>query len=88
VERCRWAKRYLLMPTYRITVTNQTFRSSNEHECSSTDAARKQGIRAALAIGSDEVTNGKPFFGAEVRVENGGETVGRFVVSIGSSPLQ
>ena len=76
------------MPTYRISVTNQTFRSRNEHECSSTDAARKHGIKAALAIGSDEIINGKPFFGAEVCVELGDETLGRFVVSIGASPLQ
>jgi hypothetical protein len=82
------SKRYVLMPMYRITVVNQTFRASNEHECPSTDAAREHGIRAALAIGSDEVTKGKPFFGAEVRVENGDEILGRFLVSIGSSPLQ
>ena len=81
-------ERYILMPMYRITVVNQTFSASNHHECPSTDAARKHGVRAALAIGSDEVTNGKPFFGAEVRVEQGDETLGRFVVSIGASPLQ
>ena len=81
-------ERYILMPTYRITVVNQTFRASNQHECPSTDAARKHGIRAALAIGSDEVMNGKPFFGAEVQVEQDDEMLGRFIVSIGSSPLQ
>ena len=76
------------MPTFRISVVNQTFRASNDHELASFDEARKQGIKAALAIGADEVANGEPYFGAEVLVEDGDETLGRFVVSVGASPLQ
>lgn len=81
-------ERYIIMPTFRISVINQTFRSSNEHDLPTLDAARKHGIRAALAIGTDEVADGHPFFGAEVRVEDGEEMLGRFVVSVGASPLQ
>lgn len=76
------------MPTFRITVINQTFRACDNHDLPTVEAARKQGLKGALAIGADEVANGKQFFGAEVRVEDGGEVVDRFVVSIGSSPLQ
>ena len=76
------------MPMYRISVIDQTFRACNEHECSTHDAAREHGIKAALAIGSEEVAKGKPFFGAEVRVELHKEILGRFLVSIGASPLQ
>lgn len=76
------------MPIFRISVVNQTFRASDDHELPSVDAALKQGIKAALAIGSDEVTDGSPFFAAEIRIEDGPETLGRFVVSIGASPLQ
>lgn len=76
------------MPTFRISVINQTFRASNEHELPSFDEATRQGIKAALEIGTDEVTNGKSFFGAEVHVEEGEETRGKFVVSVGMSPIQ
>ena len=76
------------MPTFRISVVNQTFRATNDHELASFDDARMHGIRAALAIGTDEVTNGKPYFGAEVIVENGRKLLGRFVVSVGASSIQ
>lgn len=76
------------MPTYRITVINQTFRACDDHELPSFDAARVEGIKAALDIGSDEVAKGNPFFAAEVVVANGDEMLGRFVVSIGASSIQ
>ena len=76
------------MPNYRVSVINQTFRACNEHDLQTLDDAREQGIKSALEIGADEVAKGKPFFGAEVRVENGGELLGRYVVSVGFSPLQ
>jgi len=76
------------VPTYRITVTNQTFRASDDHDLPSFDAARVQGIKAALEIGSDEVAKGNPFFAAEVLVEDGDAASGRFVVSIGASSIQ
>ena len=48
----------------------------------------KQGIKAALAMGTDEVNAGKPFFGAEITIEDGAEMLSRFVVSVGASPLK
>lgn len=82
------AERWVVMPTYRLTVINQTFTATDEHELPSLDEARKRGIRAALDIGAEEVTNGNPFFGAEVRVQDGDEEPHRFMVSVGASPLQ
>ena len=76
------------MPTFRITVINAEFCASEDRDLPSLEAARKQGIKAALAMGADEVHAGKPFFGAEVCVEADGETVSRSVVSIGASLLQ
>ena len=77
------------MPTFRVTVINADFRASEDlRPAVSRCRTRKQGIKAALAMGMDEVHRGKPFFGAEVRVEDGEETVSRAVVSIGASPLQ
>lgn len=76
------------MPIFRVIVINADFRACADHDFPSIDDARRQGIKAALAMGADEVHGGKPFFGAEVRVEDGGETVSRFIVSIGASPLQ
>lgn len=81
-------ERYVCVPTYRITVINQTFRACDDHELASFDLARVQGIKAALEIGSDEVAKGNPFFAAEVLIADGDETLGRFVVSMGASSIQ
>lgn len=76
------------MPTFTINVVNETFSSSNNHEGASVDAAKAQALKAALGIGGEEIMGGKQFFAAEVKIGTANETVGRFVVSIGTSPLQ
>lgn len=80
--------RYARMPTFCITVVNETFHSSNHHEAATATEAQQRAVKAALEIGIEEVSKGKPFFGAEVKIEDGDELVGRFVVSMGASPLQ
>ena len=76
------------MPTFLVSVINHSFTASDEHEVSSTAEAGQQGLASALAIGTAEVMKGERFFGAEVRVERSGKTVGRFMVSVGATPLQ
>ena len=76
------------MPTFRIRVINTDFDNSNEINQPSADRARVEAVKSALQIGVDEVCKGTPFFGAEVRVENGSEVVERLVVAIGVSPLR
>ena len=50
-------------------------------------ASSNGGHQRRLAIGSEEVVDGKEFFGAEVKIEKGDELLRRFVVSIGASPI-
>lgn len=76
------------VPNYQIHVVNSDYEACNDSDALNFDGARKQGLRAALQIGIEEVCNGTPFFGAEVRVELDGELMERFVVSIGQSPLR
>ena len=76
------------MPTYRIHVVNSNFKTCAAAKASSLDAARKQALRAALEIGSEEVCKGASFFGAEVCVELDGDVAQRFLVSIGQTPLK
>ena len=76
------------MPTFRISVLNETFSACDEHELDTATDARAEAIKGALAIGSDEVTKGKQFFGAEVKIEHGDGLIERFVVSVGASPLE
>ena len=78
----------MVVPSFRISVVNQHFRSCNEQELPTPDAARSEAIRAALEIGATEVCIDRPFFGAEVSIESDGESVGRYVVSIGMSSLK
>lgn len=75
------------MPTFTISVIDETFASSNDHEGPSVDMASAHAIEAALQIGAAEVIGGKSFFAAEVKVETANETVRRFVVSVGAAPL-
>lgn len=76
------------MPLFRISVVNENFSASDEHELANASDARKEGLKGALAIGADEVANGKRFFGAEVKVEQDGYLVERLVVSVGASPIE
>ena len=62
------------MPSYQIQVVNSKYEACNESDASNFDGARKQALRAALQIGTEEVCNGTPFFGAEVQVERDGES--------------
>jgi len=76
------------MATYRISVVNEHFSSSNEHDFGDVTKAWQQAIRAALDIAADQVSHGNPYFGAEVRLEQGNKLIGRYVISAGASPLK
>lgn len=75
------------MPTFQISVTNDDFRSTNQHDCADAEAARKMALRGVLDIGVEQVIGGKEFFAAEISIEHERQSVGRFMISIGSSPL-
>lgn len=76
------------MPLFRISVINATFHASDEHDLVDLDTAKSEAIRGALQVGTAEVMEGKPFFGAEVCVEHNGAKVSRYIVSVGVSPLR
>jgi hypothetical protein len=76
------------MPTYSIHIVNSDFISTNSYEASSAKAARSEALKGALEIGSEEIRQGKSFFGAEIRIEDGGEVVERMMVAVGASALQ
>ena len=76
------------MQRFKISVVNETYATSEDHEAPSLETARSRGLQAALQIGVDEVLRGKNFFAAEVKVEAGDELVTRLVVSVGASPIQ
>ena len=76
------------MPTYRISIINEHFSQSAEQEASDVVEAWQKAIRGAIDIASDQVSHGNPFFGAEVTLEEGNKQVGRYVVSVGATPLK
>lgn len=76
------------METFRIHIVNQHFSDSEEVALPDIEAARKQGLKGALQIGAEEISNGSSFFGAEIRLESDGKVHERFMVAIGSSGLQ
>jgi len=76
------------MPAYRVTIVNEHFSQDGEHEAADVRAAWQKAIRAAIEIAADQVSHGDPFFGAEVRLEEGNKQIGRYVISVGASPLK
>lgn len=76
------------MPKFQITVHNEDFTSSDELDCQSNEDALKEGIKSAISIASDQVSAGKPFFGAVITLEEGKKELLRYVVSVGASRLK
>ena len=76
------------VPMFRVCVVNRNFQACNDIDAADLEGARTEGVRAALAIGADEICAGIPFFGAEIRVDLDGEVKDRTVIAMGSSPLQ
>ena len=76
------------MATYHVTIVNEHYSSSNEHECDNVPNAWKQAIKGALEIASEEVSHGNPLFAAEVVLDEGQNRIGRYVISVGASPLK
>ncbi len=75
------------MPDFRMHIVNEDFEASDKFEAADLDAARLAALKSALDIGLDEVIKGKKLFAAEVRVEGDGQTLKRFIATVGASPL-
>jgi hypothetical protein len=76
------------MPTYRISIVNEHFSSSEEQESQDVVHAWQTAIGSAIAIAAEQVSHGNPFFGAEVTLDEGNKRVGRYVVAVGATPLK
>ena len=76
------------MPTFRITIVNEHFSQDAEQEAPDVIKAWQKALQSAITIAGDQVSHGNPFFGAEVTLEEGNKRVGRYVVSVGATPLK
>ena len=76
------------MPIYRVHIRNRDFQSTADGDHTDDKQAMREALRGVLAIGSEEVANGKAFFGAELSLALDGEIVERWMIAIGSSSLQ
>lgn len=75
------------MGIFNISIVNKTFESHNERDCPNVADARAEAIRGALEIGTGEVDDSNPLFGAEISIGQGGKRLERFVLTIAVSPL-
>ena len=50
--------------------------------------AWQKAIGSAVTIAADQVSHGNPFFGAEVTLDEGNKRIGRYLVSVGATPLK
>jgi hypothetical protein len=76
------------MPTYTVTIVNGHFAQTGEQEARDNVEVWKAAISSAITIAADQVSHGNPFFGAEVTVAQGKEQIGRYLVSVGATPLK
>ena len=76
------------MPSYTVTIVNEHFSQTGEQESPDNISAWKTAISSAITIAADQVSHGNPFFGAEVTVAQGKEQIGRYLVSVGATPLK
>ena len=76
------------MPIYRTRIVNRDFSVCNDEEHPDRQTALAKGVKGALEIGSEEVCKGQAFFGAEVTIEEDGETVERRMIAVGATPLR
>jgi hypothetical protein len=76
------------MPTYRVTIVNEHFSQEGDQEAADVVEAWTKAIASAISIAGEQVSHGNPFFGAEVTIEEGNKKIGRYVVSVGATPLK
>jgi hypothetical protein len=77
-----------LMPTYQIEIINEHFSQSADLEARDVVTAWQKAMSSTITIAADQVSHGNPFFGAEVKLSEGGKQIGRYVVSVGATPLK
>ena len=76
------------MPNYTVTIVNEHFSQTGEQDAPDNIEAWKAAISSTIIIAADQVSHGNPFFGAEVTVAQGNEQIGRYLVSVGATPLK
>jgi transcription elongation GreA/GreB family factor len=76
------------MATYRLSIINEHFADTADLKATDVVRAWQEAIKTAIIIAADQISHGSPFFGAEVRLEEGKTLVGRYVVSVGATPLK
>ena len=76
------------MATYRLSIVNEHFSDTADLKAKDVVRAWQEAIKTAITIAADQVSHGSPFFGAEVRLEEGEDLIGRYVVSVGATPLK
>ena len=76
------------MPKYTVTIVNEHFSQTGEQDSPDNVSVWKAAISTAITIAADQVSHGNPFFGAEVTVRQGKEQIGRYLVSVGATPLK
>jgi hypothetical protein len=77
-----------IMPSYTVTIVNEHFSQTGEQQASDNVGAWKAAISSAITIAAEQVSHGNPFFGAEVTVAQGKQQIGRYLVSVGATPLK
>ena len=76
------------MGNFQLSIVNEHFSDTADLEAKDELHAWQNALRSAIHIAADQISHGSPFFAAEVRLESGKKLIGRYVVSVGASPLK
>jgi hypothetical protein len=75
------------MPRYRIHMINAEFKSCDDGEYPSAEAAEKAAIVSAARVASESIAAGEKTAAVEIRIEDGDHIVAHHVVNLSVSPL-
>jgi hypothetical protein len=76
------------MATFQLEITNEHFQQSGELEAPDVSGAWTKALESAITIAADQVSHGNPYFGAVITLAEGDKRIGRYVVSVGATPLK
>lgn len=76
------------MPTFQLEIVNEHLVQSGELQAPDVSGAWKKAVESAITIAADQVSHGNSFFGAEITLAEGDKHIGRYVVSVGATPLK
>lgn len=86
---CACASRWGIVPTYRVRIVGADFDAEDEGtDYPDAESAKRQAVKAAIAVAADEASRGMCGAVLEARIEDGSDVLARYIVAVSVEPLE